>query len=719
MRKAYEFSALNPLFTPRAIAVIGASADTSKSSARVLINLQKCRYQGSIYPVNPNYQEIFGLKCYPSLMAVPEPVDVALIALSPQKVLSCLEACEKKGVKFLLIFSSGFAEHGQEGRQRQQALREFARRTGIRVCGPNSAGLINIKERLGYSFSPQFNPGSFQPGGIALITQGGGVGRAILDAQERGVGFNYWICSGNEADLELADFVNYCLEDPNTDVILAVIQTLRDGRKFAAIAEKALEKKKPLVVLKLGKSPAGRKAAMAHMGSSAGCEQVYDAMFRQKKVVRVDDLDQLLGVGTMFGRYKNASGKRIGIFSFSGSIGVLLADMCGFYHLCLPPLSGRTKEKLSLLRPPLKNAANPLDITTAVYDYPELFSQALEVFVDDPNIDVVILPFPFKLGEINEKMATSLIRVASQSSKPIIPVWLSKGIIRERGYELLAESGLPLFYGATQCLATMRAYLEYGLEEGELANNPTPADYSPENNQCALLPEAEEGKLAEWETRKLLESYNIPLAEWSLASSLPEAAAVSAVLGYPVLMKPNRSYKRSGEKGFQAMAFIGAEEELPATYQQMCQAQAEGHPLSVIIQKMEHGRNEIIIRLFQDSQFGSIIGLALKESNRIRALSCRIAPVTTKEAESWLLENQDLVSLIDPAHRCVSLQSLVQILVKLSNLAHNWEHPGMHLQLLVRDSTRSASFQVFDISDISGFGEPDEAFGPGNSKVVG
>ncbi|KKM10073.1 hypothetical protein SY88_15630 [Clostridiales bacterium PH28_bin88] len=699
MTRDFNFPDLTPLLSPKAVAILGASGDFSKNSGRVLINLQKCRYQGKIFPVNPKYREISGLKCYPSLLAVEEPVDVALIVVPSYQVLTCLEECEHKSVKFAVIFSSGFAEESEDGRRRQKSLQEFASRTGIRIYGPNSPGLINLREKVGYSFSPQFHPENFVSGRIALITQGGGVGRAILDAQERGIGFSYWVSTGNESDLELSDFVNYFVEDPGTDVILAVVQSLRDGRKFAHVAEKAAQINKPIVVLKLGRSAEGSQAALAHTGAWSGHDEVYNALFRQKRVIRVEDLDQLLGVGAMFERFKIPTGKNIGIFSFSGSTGVLLADMCGVYGLTLPSLSAQTKEKLSNLYPSLMNASNPLDITTAVYDFPELFTKALKVFMEDPNLDIALLPFPFKLGSINEYMAASLIKVSRQCPKPVVPVWMSKGIIRERGYELLAESGLPLFYSAAHCLAAMRAYLDYA--EGARKSTIDPVIHQ-EYGSFPVDLEIEMDTLTERKARELLAAYEVPLAQAYVAESLAEVMEFSRALGYPIILKPNYYFLSTREKVLPIRVYVRSEQELAPAYEELYRTVERlgmlGEGLSILLQQREPDRADVIIKVFEDPQFGAVIGLGLGGRGFEVEFTFRIAPLTTGDAEAWLREIKEFKTVAGMPEGEVKLNSLVDLVVKVSCFAQDWGHRVPQLQLLAKESLDDNSFRVHHIT---------------------
>ncbi len=700
MPERCDFPDLMPLLSPRSIAVVGASADYTTNSGRVLINLQKCRYQGRIFPVNPNYREISGLRCYPSLLEVPEAVETVLLVVSVHQVFQCLEDCEKKGVRFVVIFSSGFAEEGNEGRQKQQLLREFSRRTGIRIYGPNTPGLINLKEKVGYSFSPQFHPDRFVPGRIALVTQGGGVGRAILDAQERGIGFNYWVSTGNEADLEITDFINYFIEDPDTDMVLAVMESLGQGRRFAHVADRAARKNKPIVVLKLGRTLEGSRAAFAHTGTWSGCDGVYRALFRQKGVIQVDDLDQLLGVGTLFKQYKMPVGNGVGVFSFSGSTGVLLADMCGLYGLSLPAPSPDTTVKLAGLQPQLKSISNPLDLTTLVYDYPELFIQALEIFVQDSNFDIILLPFPFKLGAIGELMAASVINISRRCAKPMVPVWMSRGIIRERGYELLAESGLPLFYSAAQCLSTLRAYLSYTHVTHRVTPSHLP-DYPEVTPGLSHLPylEMPRGKLTHTQAVELLKYYGIPVAEIRTAHSLSELEQVARALGYPVIVKPNHTLATGSDKILPVRILVRSEEEIQTSYGELCQAGERlgitGQHPSLLVQRADQERAGMVIRVFQDPQFGTVVGMGPYQNGNGNGLSLRVAPLTTVDVEHWLREMGEHGNAT--AMGTWSQGSLVDLVVRVSRLGVDWEPRGIKMHLVIRETLPTGSFEVYDV----------------------
>ncbi|MBC7324915.1 MAG: CoA-binding protein, partial [Moorella sp. (in: Bacteria)] len=243
----------------------GASADLTTISGKPLRYLKEHGYQGKIYPVNPKYQEIAGCPCYPSIASVPGPVDLALIAVNYRRVLPVLEECAQKGVRFATIFSSGFAEAGEEGRKLQLALAELAAKTGLRLCGPNCQGAVSLHERIAAAFSASLEIKPFTPGAVGFVTQSGALGYSIFNlAQEAGVGFSYVVSTGNEVDLDCLDFMRYMLEDENTRVVFTYLEGMRDGRKFARVAERALELGKPLAVLKVGRSETGSRAASSH-----------------------------------------------------------------------------------------------------------------------------------------------------------------------------------------------------------------------------------------------------------------------------------------------------------------------------------------------------------------------------------------------------------------------------------------------------------------------
>jgi len=458
---------LNFLFNPRSIAVIGASDDLNRLGGLPIRFLLHHGFAGKIFPVNPKYKdkEIAGLPCYPSMQDVPEAIDLVLIGIPRQFVLAALKDCAAKKVPFVILFSAGFAEMGAAGRKEQEELRRFAQQAGIRVVGPNCIGVINTHGKVTSSFTSGLELDSLIAGSIGLITQSGGIGNSLLTrAHDRSIGLSYFISSGNELDLEVSDFLEYFIEDEKTRSIALLLEDLKNPPKFARAADKALAKGKPIVALKVGRSEKGRQAAASHTGAMSGSKAIYEALFRQKHVSRVLDIDDLLEVANLFARYKPPDGDRVAILSTSGGSGALLADLAEDNQLRLPPPSPCTHEQLQDLIPAVSSIANPMDITTQFMNDPEAISLYLKVFAQDDNFDVLVINFTVSASERTLRVAERIAAIAPHLPKPLIICW-PVGNMARQSFQCLEKAGLPLFFHPSRCLSAVKHFVRYGINQ--------------------------------------------------------------------------------------------------------------------------------------------------------------------------------------------------------------------------------------------------------------
>lgn len=454
---------LNVLFHPRSIAIIGASDDLTRIGGLPIRFLRQHGYKGKIFPVNPKYKEIAGLPCYPSLRDIPAPVDLALIGIPRQFVFEAFKGCAETRVPFVILFSAGYAEMGKSGRKEQEDLRRFARGAGIRVVGPNCIGIINTHEHIASSFTSGLEIESLIPGAVGLITQSGGVGNCFLTrANDRSIGLSYFISSGNELDLEVADFLEYFVQDGRTRSIALVLEDLKDPLKFSRVADLAFQSGKPIVALKVGRSEKGREAAASHTGAMSGADAIYDGLFRQKGISRVFDVDDLMEVANLFARYKPPAGNRIAILTSSGGSGALLADLGSDHHLSLPAPSARTRERLRDVAPAVASIANPMDITTQFMNDPEVIARYLQTFAEDENFNVLVLNFTVATSDRTFKVAERIAAIQPSLPKPLIVCW-PVGNMARQAFGCLEKAGIPLFFHPSRCLSAVGHFVRYGL----------------------------------------------------------------------------------------------------------------------------------------------------------------------------------------------------------------------------------------------------------------
>src|SRR5437764_6901078 len=361
---------LDSFFAPGSIALIGASRDLEKIPGRLLSMLRKNEYPGKLYPINPNYADIDGLKCYKSVADIGAPIDLAIIIIPARAVLGALEQCADVGVKNAVIISSGFAEEGGDSAAMQDAIVALAKKSGMRISGPNAEGFLSEVQKVAATFSPTVD---VKPGHVplvattrrvAIVAQSGGIGFAIKHrAKALGVAISYCVSAGNEADLGAGEFLDYMVQDSSTDVILLCIEGIRDVEKFLAAAKRAAEMKKAVIVIKVGRSGAGERAAASHTASMAGWSGAYDAVFAKYGFIVSNDLDEAVAIAAVLTTSPLPKGDRVGVLTVSGGAGIWGADAVSMQGLQVPELPQAMQTEIRKLLPSYGAARNPGDVT--------------------------------------------------------------------------------------------------------------------------------------------------------------------------------------------------------------------------------------------------------------------------------------------------------------------------------------------------------------------
>jgi acetyltransferase len=447
------------LFFPKSIAIIGASPESEKGSARVLSSLLKHGYRGKIYPINPKYGEIEWLRCYSSLTKIPDDIDLAYITIPARLILEVLGECVAKKVSYVIIRSSGFAETGEEGKAKQKEIEEFLQKSNIRLMGPNSIGFVNVHEGIVLYSHISLSIERLIRGHIGLISQSGGISGAIFNlAQDKGIGFSYLISTGSESDLDILDFMEYLIKDENTKVIAAFIEGLKDGKRFMSIADLAAQERKPLVIMKVGKTERGIRTAASHTGALSGKDQIFDAAFKQRGIIRVESPDELYEIANLFTITKPPDGDRVGIITSSGGTAVLMADQSEELGLNLPLVSEKTKKALLAILPKYSTISNPLDITGGLTE--ETFNKCLEVFGRDENLDLIVVATSTVGKKRSEERANHMVEVAKSLRKPLIGIWIGGSLVHP-GVEILKKEGIPSFQNYQIGLKGVKALIEY------------------------------------------------------------------------------------------------------------------------------------------------------------------------------------------------------------------------------------------------------------------
>jgi acyl-CoA synthetase (NDP forming) len=457
---------LSGMFRPSSIAIIGASKDATSLSGRPLDILLQHRYDGRVYPVNPNRSDVGGLPTWPSIKAVPEAVDLVVVAVRASLVLDVLRDCASAEARHAVIFTSGFAEEGAAGRRAEDELAALARASGMRILGPNAEGFFNVHDGIPVSFSPavDYKQGlvRLQPGNVAVVSQSGGLGFALFNGGQRvGVGVSHVVTTGNEADLEALEVAGYLLEEASTKVVALLIEGFRRPEKLGPVARRAAELQKSLVVAKLGRSSAGSRGAWAHTAHDAGDDSAYQEEFARWGVVQAEDQEDLLDIAFALSRQSDrrsgVPGRRVGIITISGGAGVWLADACDTVSLSVPELRAETQERLRALIPSYGSPKNPVDVTAQVFGVAGI-APVLDVLCQSPEVDAVALVCSLASPRMLEREETEIAAVLARSAKPVVVYsYTSPG---DANLDLLGRLGLPWYPNArraARALAVLEA----------------------------------------------------------------------------------------------------------------------------------------------------------------------------------------------------------------------------------------------------------------------
>ncbi len=455
---------LDFFFFPESVAVVGASRTPGKIGYELLRNLVEF-YKGRMYPVNPMADEILGLKCYPSVRAIPDKVDVAVISVPAETVPEAAVDAGEAGVKGLIVISGGFKEVGRDGAERERRLVEAVRKYGMRLIGPNCVGVYVPKSGMNTLFLPRTRQGFPPHGHIAFVSQSGAFGSAVLDwAALRGLGMSKFVSYGNKADVDDADLLEYLRADPDTRVITMYVEGVENGRTFFK-SLKETTPVKPVVILKSGRTEAGARAASSHTGALAGQDRIYDAAFRQSGVIRAYGMEELFDMALALALQPPSHGPRVVVLTVGGGSGVMATDALSDLGLHVPRLSDQTVERLKRVLLPIASPYNPVDVTGSARD--EHLIQAAEILLRSGEVDAILwLPYYIVPG-VTEKLNKEFMRLVSEINNslqhPIPIVGVATGGSYTSRYSAEAESmGIPMYLSPERAARAVKALVDYG-----------------------------------------------------------------------------------------------------------------------------------------------------------------------------------------------------------------------------------------------------------------
>ena len=681
---------LDSIFSPESLAVIGASSTPGKVGHDIFKNILRGEYTGVLYPVNPGAKSVLSVKAYPSVLEIPGQVDMAMIILPPKFALEAVGQAIEKGVKGIVIVSAGFREVGDEGREIEDKIVDMCREAGVRLIGPNCLGVINPVPLA--SLNASFSTRMPEPGNISFISQSGALCTSVLDvAADRQFGFSKFISIGNKADVDELDILEYLHLDPDTDVILMYIEELRRGPEFIEKVKEITSgpRRTPILAIKSGRTVAGARAASSHTGSLAGSEAVYDAIFEQSGIIRVDSINDLFDFAGVF-TYKQQSrlgkvtrklptGNRVAIVTNAGGPGIVATDMTISSGLKLAEFSDDTVETLASHLPSTANLNNPVDIIGDAAQ--ERYQHALQAVIRDEGVDgaVVILTPQSMTNAL--ATAEAVVKVARESPKPVICCFM--GVVDvSKGVQYLQEHGYPVFRfpeNAAKAFGVLYRYSKW-INRQHLAEFSLSSDKGEAERIIRECLDQGKTSLGELDGTRLLKCYGFDVLPTELATSSAEAEQVAEEMGFPVVMKivsPQILHK--SDAGGVIVGIEGREEAEQGFETIMASARTydpEAQLEGVLVQKMAPAGQEVILGLNRYPIFGPLLmfGLGGIFVEVFKDVAFRLAPVGRNQARRMVRGIQAHKMLTGFRGRDkADIETIEKLLVSLSNMAQN--HP--------------------------------------------
>jgi acetyltransferase len=663
---------LRNFFCPDSVAVIGAAREEEKVGHIILDNIINSGYKGKLFPVNPNADEIHGIKCYHSVLDIPGDLDLTIIAIPVQFVLKVLEECSKKNTKWSIIISAGFKETGIEGAKRERQLIEKAKDYKIRILGPNCMGIIDTSCPINATFSLNMPP----KGKIGFISQSGALGSSILDwAKTNKIGFSKFVSLGNKADISENDLFDDWENENDTRVITAYLEGVKYGREFMKISSRAT-KKKPIIVIKSGNTDAGARAVSSHTGTLAGSARAYDAAFKQTGIIRANTIRELFNYAVAFSSQPLPNGKKVAIITNAGGPGIMASDACEKGNILLASLGKETIDNLKNFLPEAANFYNPIDVLgDALADR---YRKALEVIIKDNNVNAVVVLLTPQAMTQPFKTARAIVEVMDKSGKdiPVVTSFMGGAEVK-KAVRFLGEKNIPNFDIPEEAIDALKVMMEYTDWKSRKEFPACYFDVDKESVERVFERCRAEGRLelGEMEAREILKAYGIRVPEAELARDIGEAKEIAKRIGYPLVLKivsPNILHKT--DIGGVRIG-IGSEKELEEDYDEILfhvkKYIPDANIRGVLVQEFIKDKKEAIIGISEDQQFGPMImfGLGGIYVEALKDVSFRIAPLNRQMAREMIDEIKTAKLLKgtrgeDPS----DIESIIEIMLRVSQL---------------------------------------------------
>jgi acetyltransferase len=664
---------LETLLYPKAVAVIGASRKPGKVGYAVLANLVNGGFKGTIVPVNPEAGEILGLKCYKSLDDYQGQVDLGIIAVAGKYVKDALQSLIKAGAKSVIVITAGYREVGAEGAKAEEELVAICRQGGVRMVGPNCLGVLNTDHHMNASFGPAAPP----PGTISIISQSGALCGAILDwALDQRLGLNKVISFGNKADLNEVDFIQALAEDKGTKVIAGYLESIKEGNKFLRIAEQAASIK-PVVILKVGITQAGAKAASSHTGSLAGADIAYGAAFKRAGVIRAENFEALFDYSMAFAMQPLPNGERVAIITNAGGPGIMAADAAESLGLKMVAPTPATDARLRAFLPASAAFGNPIDVIGDAD--PDRYAEAFRLLQEDGKIDaIVVVVTPQNMTrplELAEKLAA-----AHKGQKPVLASFMGGTEVAAAKVKLMAV-GIPNYPSPDRAVTALRAMCDYAAWKGRPPRIVTRFPVNRRRVDRILNLQSRNGaaQVGEVEAKEILRAYDFNILGGQLARTGDEAVEIAERLGYPVVMKissPDIIHK--SDFGGVRINLANAEQVRDAFDLMMVRIQKRApnaHLRGAYVEKMGQRGREVILGMTRDPQFGPMLmfGLGGIFVEVMKDVTFHLAPITAEEAMQMLKGTRSYALLQGARGQApVDLDAIAGALQRISQLATDY-----------------------------------------------
>ena len=664
---------LSRLLNPRGVAIVGASTDLSRIGGQPIKLLTEYGYTGQIYPVNPKYSEIKGLTCYPDVSAVPQPCDVALIAVSGPLVPGAIEQCGKTGIPFAVILSAGFGEAGEAGRELNDKLLAAIDRSGVRVVGPNCLGVMNLDASFRLGFGGTLQLKTLKAGPIAMVTQSGGFGFGVVAVGcYHGLGFNHVVSTGNEVDLTSLDWMEHLIERDDVEILTVFLEGTTEGRRLRRIGDRALELGKPILIWKVGNTEIGSKAATSHTARLTAGYELFRTAFREGGFVEVQDVDDLVDYCKAFRARKLPKGNGVGVMTLSGGAGVLLADRCHARGLRLPRLTDATREKLRGIVVAYASIENPIDTTAQGYnDNFASYTNTMREVLADANIDAIVARSP--RGAVAQTWAEGLVEMLKGVDKPLLLNWPTSPDDNRPAMNFLEEHGVPCMLAPGRTVDALAALNDFAGKKRSFDARRARGSQRPVAPQA--LPLQGSGTLGEHASKDILKAYGIPVTGEQLLSPAAVDALTAPPLPFPLAVKiESADIPHKTEAGVIRLHINtldglkqAAREVLAAAKAYKADARIDG----VLVQQMASGE-EIIVGAVNDPHFGPVIAVGLGGvfTEIMHDVTHRFAPFDAVTAKEMIhdIKGVKLLQGYRGKPAC-DIDALADVLARLSLLA--------------------------------------------------